>query len=148
MFQYIGDFDHAFTFSMLDQLRRQMDRTFDEYDRTAQATSARNYPASNLYDSGSAYVVTAEVPGLTQKELEITATQDVVTVAGERRNDVPEGYSVHRSERPSIKFKRSFAMPARIDPEKVAATLADGVLTLTLEKAAEVKPRQISVRAH
>jgi HSP20 family protein len=47
-----------------------------------------------------------------------------------------------------VKFKRSYAMPARIDPEKVSAQLADGVLTLTLEKAAEVKPRQISVRAH
>ncbi len=148
MFQYIGDFDNAFAFSMLDQLRRHMDRAFDEYDRSTQSTAARNYPASNLYDTGSAYVVTAEVPGLTQKDLEITATQDVVTVSGERRNDAPEGYSVHRSERASVKFKRSYAMPARIDPEKVSAQLTDGVLTLTLEKAAEVKPRQISVRAH
>jgi HSP20 family protein len=124
-----------------------MDRAFEEYDRTTHASVARNYPASNLYDTGAAYVITAEVPGLTEGELEITATQDVVTVTGERKNEVPEGYSVHRSERPSVKFKRSYAMPARIDPEKVGAKLANGVLTLTLEKAAEVRPRQISVRA-
>lgn len=147
MFTY-GDFDHAFAFSMFDQLRRQMDRAFDEFDRSSQSTTARNYPPSNLYDNGSAYVVTAEVPGLTEKELEITATQDVVTVAGERKNETPAGYSVHRSERPSVKFRRSYAMPARINPEKVSAQLVNGVLTLTLEKAAEVKPRQISVRVH
>jgi HSP20 family protein len=133
---------------MLDQLRRQMDRAFDEYDRTTHATAARNYPASNLYDTGTTYVITAELPGLGQQDVEITATADVVTVSGERKNEVPEGYSVHRSERPSVKFKRSYAMPARIDPEKVSAQLVDGVLTLTLEKAAEVRPRQISVRAH
>lgn len=148
MLHYIGDFDNAFAFTMLDQLRRQMDRAFEDFDRTTTATAARNYPASNLYDTGAAYLITAEVPGLTEKDLEISATQDVVTVAGERRNEVPEGYSVHRSERQSVKFKRSYAMPARIDPEKVSAKLVDGVLTLTLEKAAEVRPRQISVRAH
>ena len=145
---YHGDFDSAFAFNMLDQLRRQMDRAFEDYDRTAQATTTRNYPASNLYDTGAAFVITAEVPGLAEKDLDISATQDVVTVAGERKNDVPEGYSVHRSERPSVRFKRSYALPARIDPEKVSARLADGVLTLTLEKAAEVKPRQISIRTH
>lgn len=148
MFQFVGDFDNAFAFSMLDQLRRHMDRAFDEYDRNTYATTTRNYPASNLYDTGTAYVITAEVPGLGQKDLEITATADVVTVSGERKNETPEGYSVHRTERPSVKFKRSYAMPASIDPEKVGAQLADGVLTLTLEKAAEVRPRQISVRAH
>jgi len=148
MFQYVGDFDNAFAFSMLDQLRRHMDRAFDEYDRSTHATAARNYPASNLYDTGAAYVITAEVPGLTEKDVEITATQDVVTVSGERKNEVPEGYSVHRSERANVKFKRSYALPARIDPSKVGASLTNGVLTLTLEKAAEVKPRQISVRAH
>jgi len=147
MFQYIGDFDNAFGFSMLDQLRRHMDRAFEDIDRSHTASAVRNYPASNLYDTGSAFVITAEVPGLTENELSITATQDVVTLAGERKNEVPEGYSVHRSERAGVKFKRSYALPTRIDPEKVGARLVDGVLTLTLEKAAEVKPRQISVRA-
>lgn len=147
MFQYIGDFDSALGFSMLDQLRRQMERAFEDIDRSHSSSAVRNYPASNLYDTGSAFVITAEVPGLSEKDLDISATQDVVTVSGERKNEVPEGYSVHRSERSAVRFKRSYALPTRIDPEKVGAKLVDGVLTLTLEKAAEVKPRQISVRA-
>lgn len=145
MFHYVGDFDTAF--GMLNQLRRQMDRTFDEMDRGSVASATRNFPPSNLHDTGAAYVITAEVPGVAENALTINATQDVVTVAGERTNEVPEGYSVHRSERASVRFSRSYALPARIDPEKVSATLVDGVLTLTLEKAAELKPRQISVRA-
>jgi len=145
MFHYVGDFDNAF--SMLNQLRRQMDHAFDDLDRGTYATAARNYPPSNLYDNGVAYVISTEVPGLTDKDITVTATQDVITVAGERKNEVPEGYSVHRSERPSVKFSRSYALPARVDPEKISARLTDGVLTLTVEKAAEVKPRQISVRA-
>lgn len=145
MFHYVGDFDSPFT--LLNQLRRHMDRAFDEVDRDSTAALTRNYPPSNLYDTGATYVITAEVPGVAEKDLRITATPDVVTVAGERKSGVPEGYSVHRSERASVKFSRSYALPARIDSEKVSARLVDGVLTLTLEKAAELKPRQIAVRA-
>lgn len=145
MFHYVGDLDR--TMSLFHQLRRQMDRAFDEYDSVDRWSGNRGYPLSNVYDTGEAFIITAEVPGLSEKALEVTATQDVVTVAGERPNDAPEGYSVHRSERVPVRFSRSYALPVRIDPERVAAKLQDGVLTLKLEKAAEVRPRQISVRA-
>lgn len=146
MFHYVGDFDG--TLSLLQQLRRQMDRAFEDFDRTDQWTRARSYPASNLYDTGDAFVITAEVPGLSEGDLQVTATQNVVTVKGERKSDVPEGYSVHRAERCPIQFSRSYALPARIDTDRVSAKLQDGVLTLTLEKAPELRPRQISVRAN
>ena len=145
MFHYVGDYDG--TLGLLMQLRRQMDRALEDFDRTDQWTRSRSYPASNVYDTGEAFVITAEVPGLREGDLHVTATQNVVMVKGERKSDVPEGYSVHRAERCPVQFSRSYALPARIDPEGVAARLQDGVLTLTLAKAPEVRPRQISVRA-
>ena len=71
----------------------------------------------------------------------------MLTISGERKVEAPEGYSVHRQERGSVKFSRSFTFPCRIDTEKASATVKDGVLTIKLAKAAEAKPRKITVTA-
>jgi HSP20 family protein len=68
-------------------------------------------------------------------------------ISGERRTSVPAGYVAHRQERGSYTFSRSFALPCPVDPEKASAAVRDGVLTVTLEKAAEARPRQITVKA-
>ena len=70
-----------------------------------------------------------------------------MTIKGERQDSAPEGYSVHRKERGAFRFTRSFALPAKVDVEKVQAVLKHGVLTVTLPKAKEAQPRQISVKA-
>jgi hypothetical protein len=59
----------------------------------------------------------------------------------------PEGYSAHRQERPAVRFSRSFALPCRVNPEKATAAVKNGILTVTLEKAADAMPRQIAVKA-
>lgn len=147
MLGYFSDFDR--NLALLDQLRRRMDRVFDEVDGRPSPSAAReHFPLVNLYDTGKTFVLSAEVPGLTDKDVSITLTQDVLTLSGERKADAPEGYSVHRRERLPVKFSRSVALPARVDPDKAVAQVKDGVLTITLEKAAEVQPRQISVRAN
>lgn len=148
-----GDFDRTFT--MFDELRRRMDRLWEEYDdgyRSAPlyyATyDARTvYPRVNVFDTGAALVVRAELPGVAEKDLGLTLNYDVLTLKGERKADAPEGYSVHRQERAPVRFSRSFTLPAKIDPEKTSATLKDGVLTITLPKLPEAQPRQISVAA-
>lgn len=144
-----GDFDRTFT--MMDELRRRMDHVFEEYDgraRYADDTRASTaWPRLNLLDAGAALVVTAEVPGVAEKDVALTVNQDVVTLSGERKADAPEGYSVHRQERAARKFSRSFTLPAKVDAEKTTATLKNGVLTITMAKAAEAQPKQITVRA-
>jgi HSP20 family protein len=60
---------------------------------------------------------------------------------------LPEGYTVHRRERPPMQFSRSFTLGVKIDPDKTEAELKDGVLKLTLQRAAEAQPRQIAVKA-
>ena len=138
------------TFRLMDQLRRRMDRVLDDFDQNAESAglrfSAGNFPRTNLYDTGTALVLEADLPGLTEKDVNLTLNQDVLTLSGERKPDLPEGYGVHRRERLPLRFSRSYALPAKVDPEKTSAVMKDGVLTVTLEKAPEVKPKQISVR--
>jgi len=142
--------------AVLDEFRRRVDSLMSDMDAGLEAWPRRmmprvqamagNWPPTNLYDGGDALVLEVEVPGLGEKDIEITATQDVLTLAGERKTEVPEGHSVHRRERGSVKFSRSFTLPGKIDPEKVSARLTDGILTVSLEKAPEAKPKKISVQ--
>ena len=83
---------------------------------------------------------------MTEKDIQLSIHQDVLTLSGERKQEVPQGYFVHRQERAPLKFARSFTLPCKVDPEKSTATLKDGVLTITLPKAPEAQPRQISVK--
>jgi HSP20 family protein len=134
----------------LDDLRRRMDRLFQDFEggRAAGGGFATHaWPRTNLYDDGSELVLMAEVPGMSQKDIQITATGDVLTIAGERPSVAPEGYSVHRSERGQLKFARSFTLPCRVDLEKTSAAVKNGILTVKLAKAPEAQPRQITVKA-
>jgi HSP20 family protein len=140
------DIDRSFT--VMDELRRRMDRLFEEYDAGGydhEPVARGSWPRINVFDAGANLVVKAEVPGLSDKQLAITVNQDVLTLTGERKADIPEGYSVHRQERAPVRFSRSFTLPTKIDSEKTSAAMKDGVLTITLAKAAEAQPRQIAV---
>ena len=71
----------------------------------------------------------------------------MLTVKAARKVEAPEGYTAHRRERQSFSFTQSYELPTRIDPEKVQASLKQGVLTLTLPKAAEAQPKRVTVTA-
>ena len=128
------------TLAAMDDFRRRVDRMF-------QPAGQASWPPVNLFDTGSALLVTAEVPGLGEKDVQLTLNQDVLTLSGQRRSDAPEGYSVHRQERLPATFSRSFSLPVKVNPEKTTASIKNGILSITLEKAAEAKPRQIAVKA-
>lgn len=135
-------------FGSVAELRRHMDRLFEEYDGRGEEDYAARaaWPRINVFDAGANLVVKAEVPGLAEKDLQITVNQDVLTVTGERKVDKPEAYSVHRQERAPFKFSRSFTLPTKVDSEKTSAAMKDGLLTITLPKAPEAQPRQIAIR--
>ncbi|MBI5494182.1 MAG: Hsp20/alpha crystallin family protein [Deltaproteobacteria bacterium] len=133
---------------MLNEFRRRMDELWDQYedDATVDGTYA-GWPRTTVEDKGGALVIRAEIPGLGEKDVTVTLNQDVVTLSGERKTAVPPGYQVHRQERGTARFSRSYALNTRVDAEKATAMVKQGVLTLTLPKAAEAQPRQIRVRA-
>lgn len=144
-----GSRDTRSAFDSLDELRRQMNRLFFDFESANPYGDAGSdaWPPVTLQDTGTALVVRADVPGLDPKSLDLNVDETTVTLKGEREDRAPEGYSVHRKERAGYRFTRSFSLPSKVDAEKAEAEVKNGVLTITLPKAKEAQPRQIAVRA-
>lgn len=136
-------------YSALDELRREMGRIFETFDRdTAPLGLARPiWPRLSLSDTGQHFELRAELPGFSDKDINITIEQGSLTIRGERKQDVAEGYSVHRQERGGMKFARSFTLPSMVDTGKVEAILSNGMLLLKMPKVAEARPREIKIKA-
>lgn len=153
MFTRWSDFDRTVAF--MDELRRRMDRALEDFEpglserafTPARLLGTTGWPRVNVADGGTNFVVMAEVPGLSEKDLTLNLTQDTLTLTGERKVTVPEGYSVHRQERTPVKFSRSVYFPTRVNPERSRASIKNGLLQIEIDKADEEKPRQITVKA-
>jgi HSP20 family protein len=136
-------------FADLDRLRREVLRLFDgqaDGDRSGQGPGAV-FPPMNITQDGDNFYVRAEVPGIKASELEISAMRNRLTIAGKR--EIPrehERASYHRRERAEGSFNRTVTMPTDLNAQRVEARYADGVLTLTVPKAEEAKPRHIVVK--
>jgi HSP20 family protein len=140
-----GFADFGRTYPAQRDLRRELDRLFGGFE--TESSYAPGASSVTFEDDGSNFVLRADVPGMSEGDIQINLAGDTLTLRGERKLDVPEGHSVHRRERSAVRFAKSYQLPARVDADKVNATLKHGVLTLTLPKAAEAQPRQISVKA-
>jgi len=146
--RYANDFER--TFAVMDQLRRRMDRVWDEFDGRHDGAGEdgwEGYPRASIADKGGEIVVELELPGVEDKDVALTIHQDVLSLTGERKSDAPEGYFVHRRERAPLKFARTFALPCKVDADKSSAELKNGVMTVKLGKAPEAQPRRISIQA-
>ena len=103
-------------------------------------------PALDLYQSNDNVIAVLELPGMRKEDIEISLHDGTVTISGERkRENSSDGDKAERTERYIGRFRRSIALPTRVDAGKVSATYRDGILTVTLPKAEEVKPKQIQV---
>jgi len=101
-------------------------------------------PPVDLYETGGAFVLTAELPGLTRDDIDIHAEETRIVIRGERAGHVPcEQY--HRVERGHGRFSRAFMLPEPIDIEAVTADLKDGLLTITIPKAGGRGTRRVDV---
>ena len=102
-------------------------------------------PRASLYDQGEALLARVLLPGLKEDNISVEVHGDVLSISGDRHADQPEGYRVHRSERGSHRFSRTFGLPCRVDAERTSAKFKDGVLTVTMAKHAEARPKRITV---
>jgi HSP20 family protein len=103
-------------------------------------------PALDLYQSNDNVIAVVELPGMRKEDIEISLHDGTLTISGERkRESSSNGDKAERTERYIGAFRRSIALPTRVDADKVSATYRDGILTVTLPKAEEVKPKQIQV---
>ncbi|HEY0712744.1 MAG TPA: Hsp20/alpha crystallin family protein, partial [Polyangia bacterium] len=102
---------------------------------------------TSVYEADNNLVLVADLPGVQASDVEVTLEKDVLTVAGQRKLELPAGHTVHRQERRAARFSRSFSLPCKVDGDALSAEMADGVLTITMPKAAEAQPRRIPVKA-
>ena len=139
-------------FRDLLSLQERMNRMFDESYRGRGAAEddwalgGSWAPAVDIYEHEGNIVLTAELPGVDAKNVDVRVENNVLTLRGERKwNDEVKRESYHRVERTYGTFTRSFTLPSVVDTEKIKADFKDGMLKLVLPKKEEAKPRQISI---
>ena len=137
------------SFDRWANLRDEMNSLFElpmmgNFARQAQLFSGWT-PALDLYQTNDNVVAVVEVPGMRKEDIDISLHDGMLTIAGERQSPSVDGENAERTERFSGKFRRSVSLPTRIDASKVSATYKDGILTVTLPKTEEAKPKKVEV---
>ena len=131
--------------TLREEINRLFDSPFGELTRRMELFNGWA-PALDLYEDKDNLIIKAELPGLKQEEIDISFQDGTLTISGERKYEEQnkEG-ETYRSERFFGKFHRTVALPKPVEAEKAKATYRDGILTVTLPKTEEAKPKQIQV---
>lgn len=134
------------TLGRLTDLREELDRMFEApLARTSEFLGWA--PAFDVYEEKDNFVVKAELPGMKKEDISVSLHDGNLIISGERKNEAKgEGAEVYRAERYVGKFQRSVTLPAQVTAGKVTAEYKDGILTVTLPKSEEAKPKQIEVQ--
>jgi HSP20 family protein len=131
--------------SLVGRWQRQLERALGE---EADGASVSWIPHVDVREQDGQFVVTADLPGVEGKDIEVTADKGVLTIKGERRSEKQsskDGYE--RVERASGTFLRRFTLPASVDAEAIKATHVNGVLEVSIPKRPEAQPRRVTVQA-
>lgn len=130
----------------LATIRNRMDRLFTRFGEGYEepALAGNWMPSADVYETKDAMILKVEVPGMTEKDLDVELENNILTISGERKfEEKTEEKGFQRFERKYGKFVRSFTLPVNVDSEKIAANYANGVLELTIPKREEAKPKKI-----
>jgi HSP20 family protein len=151
-----------------ESLRQEMDRVFEDFTRgfgrvpmsrglfdvepmlRYESSVGLSAPAVDVVEKETEFQITAELPGLDEKEIEVNVADDVLSIRGEKKEEREEkAKNYHLSERRYGSFQRTFQLPSGIDAEKIAASFQKGVLTVTLPKTPEAqkKEKKIAIQA-
>lgn len=137
------------TLGRLSDLRNEIDRLFEvPFAELAQASNLLSgwTPVLDVHEDKDNFYVRAEVPGMKKSDIEVSLHDGMLSISGERRPESKhEDGEVHRAERFFGRFHRSVSLPAPVAADKVKAQYKDGVLTVTLPKTEEAKPKHIDV---
>jgi HSP20 family protein len=140
------------TWSPLSELRREMDKLFDDFwsapnaARSLQEMEAQWSPACDVEEADNHYLISLEMAGVPKDQVKVESHDNQIVISGERRNEAKKKENGQwYSERRFGKFQRAFTLPAGIDTDKVEANYQDGVLRVYVPKAESVKPRQIKI---
>lgn len=141
----------------VNDLFRELATLQDRMNRIFQETVSRGQdeelytgtwaPPVDIFETKDKVVLKAELPGLREDQIQLRFENGVLTLEGERKFEKETGEeNYHRVERSYGKFQRSFTLPATIENDKIAASFSNGVLTVSLPKREETKPKQIRIQ--
>jgi len=136
-------------FGQLSSLREEIDRLFEsplaELTRGSHLLSGWT-PALDMFEDKDNVYVRAELPGMKKEEIDLSLHNGTLSISGERKQETKfEGAEVYRAERFVGRFQRAVTLPTTVAADKVKAQYKDGILTVTLPKTEEAKPKQINV---
>ena len=139
-------------FGGLSTLRNEIDRLFEapltELARASHLLSG-SAPALDIQEDKDSVVVTVELPGMKKEDINVSLVDGSLSISGERKSEEKfQNAEVYRSERFFGRFQRTVSLPTPVTAAEIKATYKDGVLTVTLPKAEEAKPKQIDVQVN
>lgn len=130
-------------FSDLHQMERQMNRLFRDIQN-----NGTEYPSLNFWSNENEARLEVEMPGVEPEDFDLTVSDDVVTIEGERKNPLAdEEETAHRQERAFGKFSRTIQLPFEADADKVTARYENGVLRVTLPRSEANRTKRIAIKA-
>lgn len=146
------------SFAPFVSLQQEIDRIFDDFGRgffdfgrgfpNLPSVESEIAPRTNVSETDNAIEITAELPGLEEKDVQINFADDVLTIRGERKSEKEEKNKNYRVfERSYGAFARSIALPPGTDPDKIKANIDKGVLKVTVEKPEPKVAKKIEVKA-
>lgn len=138
-------------------IEREFNRLFNSFDKQfgfgEREQSNEEYenavwmPLADIYEDKEDFKLKLDLPGLKKEDVKISYSNYKIAISGERRNEEEsENYKYHRVERAYGRFYRSFDLPEKIQDDKISADFSDGQLTVTIPKAEEAKPKEISIK--
>jgi HSP20 family protein len=131
-------------------LQREFDRVFNGFttkrERDEDYESAVWSPMVDIIENDEKYELSFDLPGMSREDIRMNFIENTLKISGERKAlEEEQERTCHRVERLTGKFYRSFNFPTQVNSDKIAASYQNGVLTVSVPKADEVKPRQISI---
>jgi len=125
------------------RLQQEMNRLFEDFD----FGTRRAFPAVNIWTNDDSAVVTAELAGVDKNDIKLSVVDQSLVIEGSRKAEqLKEGETYHRQERGTGDFKRAIQLPFPVNADKISAQLKNGVLSVTLPRAEEDKPRKIEIK--
>ena len=133
-------------FAEMRRMQDEIRRVFAEYEGQ---TSGAAFPPVSLWVGSDSVVVTADLPGVGADDIELSASDDTLTIRGKRVPEADaENIAWHRRERAYGSFARTIELPFRIDPDNVQARFSNGVIEIELQRPEADKPRRITINTH
>jgi len=131
-------------------LQNRVNSLFRDFNDGESSLTTTNFiPAVDIYEDEKKIVLKVEVPGIPEKDLDVSVENNTLTVKGERKFEKEEKEeNFHRIERRYGSFFRAFTLPATVETENIDAKYEDGLLKLELKKKPEAQPKQIKVKVN